>query len=450
MYLYIGGAASNSTGKFITVVVAHILCYILMLLCISHCYCYIIVEVLRDAQLHRLGKVRAKTLQELFTSASALIDTAIPNLDRYSSGRALNSVGAMEEINSSIQDTVEEEKHLNKFQYALMNEDYRPAFVTWSIDESTLENFVKSKLGCNDEFMDDLVQQLGNLRSIIYSKVDQNLRWDEPTCIQPMMELYVDYVLLKVHQFTNKPRIHVAAANKPQFDIKFTESNVKWTGQTDLYCSLTDVVNIYESVAIIEMKSPFDTNNLYNAKAQQPKQQLLGQAVGCFRSRPDRKKYTLSYLTDVFAISLLCHVQGCAYLSQRVVEPKAFCLRLLIMCCDISDEEWETLFPSEKVPVAVSDEAESSSSSTSYKALSTTKTTENDGDKGKRGTKKAKETKKRGIIGCDKEDERTRKFEDINNMLMWSDQRRNVVPFSVDALLKHNSVVQAGKLSTWK
>ena len=51
----------------------------------------------------------------------------------------------------------------------------------------------------------------------------------------------------------------------------------------------------------------------------------------------------LSFLTDLFALSVAYHVNGKVYLSRRVTDGKAFCLRLLLMCCNLSSDDWTKL-----------------------------------------------------------------------------------------------------------
>ena len=442
---------------------SNLLCFAFLLCCVAAVGAgYMDTDIVKDAQLHRLTKIKAKTLLKLFDSADQLIDTALPNLSTYASGRALDSMGAMEEMKSSNQDTLDGTKPLNKFRYALMGQN-RPMFITWPIDEIALENLIRFKFVHKsfDVFLADLVTQLVKLRSIIYAKTEQDMRWDETTSIQPMMELFVAYML---EQWSSRQpgatHLGVAAANKPQFDIAFKEGDTSWGGQTDLYCYLEESVdNIYESRAIIELKSPFDLNNLYHSKAVGPKQQLLGQAVGCFRGKQGAR-YILSYLTDIFAISVLCHVKGCAYLSRRITEPKAFCLRLLMMCWDITDDEWNSLFPSERSQVSIEDDTEVSIPPVATTSLGVAPnpnvTNVRNGVQNAKGGKSKSSNcktggKKCGVIGDDAEEERARRFEDITNMLQWSDARHDCT-LGVDMLAKHNSVGtnKVGKLSTWK
>ena len=77
---------------------------------------------------------------------------------------------------------------------------------------------------------------------------------------------------------------------------------------------------------------------------QQYNQQLIDQAVMCITEPPPpSRNYNLSYLTDMFALSVMYHVEGTAYLSKRVTDAKAFCMRLLLMCHEFSPDEWNKI-----------------------------------------------------------------------------------------------------------
>jgi hypothetical protein len=148
----------------------------------------------------------------------------------------------------------------------------------------------------------------------------------------------------------------VGPANIAAMDIDFTLGPYSWTGRTDLWCGPMSAPAINDSTANIEMKVPFDAKGgLYQSQALRPKQQLLGQAFGLWINKPSEKKYILSYLSDLFAISVLFYMEGFAYLSKRVVDPKSFCMRLLLICSDITIEEWRSLYTKNAIPVDLAD-----------------------------------------------------------------------------------------------
>ena len=71
--------------------------------------------------------------------------------------------------------------------------------------------------------------------------------------------------------------------------------------------------------------------------------------------------YHLSYLTDIFALSVMYHVDRKACLSTRVSDAKAFCLRLVLMCCGLNRDELESLIPAEMTNVDLEEEDDAES-----------------------------------------------------------------------------------------
>jgi hypothetical protein len=300
------------------------------------------------------------SLEDLFHKSSNITDTDILfdlNLDNYCSGElglVRDSFETTFEIttskSSTQKTTASGTKCLSKFQYADMDDYNRPKFVSWKINDHILKDIVKGKFtnGSFDDFLLDLTEQLDKLRSIIYCRyiLCSKRLWNETTHIQPMMQLFITY-LLKKWNVDENARLNVAPANLDKLSIKFSEVSINWSGKTDLYCFSNDSEDdIYNSKAVFEMKVPFDRKSLFHSKALQSKQQLLGQSVGLFRKQPKTEnRHTKSYLTDIFAISMLCYIKDVVYLAERVVDSKSFCLRLLLMCCELTNEEWEKLLP---------------------------------------------------------------------------------------------------------
>ena len=144
-----------------------------------------------------------------------------------------------------------------------------------------------------------------------------------------------------------------------------------WKGCTDLKCVRGTSTEINSATATLEMKVPFNSHDprLYHSTAIQPKQQLLGYAMGLLRSH--KRIDNLSYLTDCFALSVMYHVEGKAWLSKRVIDAKAFCLRILLMCCDLSTDEWRCLIPADSDCVDIGDDEDDEASSTSSKPTPT-------------------------------------------------------------------------------
>jgi hypothetical protein len=296
------------------------------------------------------------SLEDLLWKSSLLTDNIIPHdvMENYCSSRGdRNSFEVVGEISSAQQTTPSGKLNINTSKYAYMNAESRPNFSSFSFE------IVKDKFknGSFDDFISDLMIKLNKLRSIIYYKtcIDGGGLWSETTQIQ----LFIAYLFEKWYPYGSS-HLNIAPANKDSLSINFEESEDRWGGKADLHCfkSLNVNEDINKSKATFEVKFPFDTKSFYHSKAIQPKQQLLGQSVDLSRNKPSENLYTLSYLTDIFAISVLYHIEGIAYLSERVAEPKPFCLRLLLMCCELTIEEWNRLIPNELNEVDLIDDNE--------------------------------------------------------------------------------------------
>ena len=154
----------------------------------------------------------------------------------------------------------------------------------------------------------DLIEKLMRLRNIIYSiKVAKNLIdgavWSEMR-IQCMMMLFLNYTFsVCCNDLT------ATAANRNEIELKVPGDedhlDAIWKGYADLKCSHRDSTDFEESIATLEMKVPFNVSGskLFKSKALQPKQQLLGQAMGV--KQEHERPSDLSFLTDIVAISVL-------------------------------------------------------------------------------------------------------------------------------------------------
>ena len=236
--------------------------------------------------------------------------------------------------------------------------------------EDRLETTVKSKFPSLDfeNVLENFTSKLIRLRNIIYSikvvgGISDGAVWNEMR-IQCMMMLFLNYIFdVCFVDFV------VTAANNDEIELQVIDIDDQpavWKGTTDLKCSHRESTAISEATATLEMKMPFNNSDprLFKSKALQPKQQLLGQAMGL--------NSKLSYLTDIFAVSVMYHLNEGYYLSERVTDARKFCLRLLLMRCgDLSSEEWISLMDNDTCPVDLSDDdgAEQQVSSDSSVAL---------------------------------------------------------------------------------
>jgi hypothetical protein len=415
-------------------------------------------------------------LVDLLTSCNMLLRPITDNImARYISGRSSrDSTETVEEINNSStqQTSVGGGKKINKFKYSSMSELSRPIFLSFDFDENALEKLVQSKfLTARQDttfiiLMTDLTLKLTHLRSIIYSikwvdDVSSAAVWSENR-IQCIMELFLNYTLKA--WYGDPTTIEATAANAPVIEnlIEFTVTNpdgieVTWKGYSDLKCCHPGSPNICDAVATVEMKVPFANSDprLFHSKALQPKQQLLGQAIGLLQA--SSFDHTLSYLTDIFAISVMYHIQGKAYLSKRVTDAKAFCLRLLLMCCEISSSEWDSLLSAGMGTVDLDDDLTTLSEQTHDMELSgasssclsnfksnnqaagptiRSKAARNRGDGHQKTTKGIVAC---GTIGCEEEEAHQRRLADITNVRRWEARCFGNRYLDFDELQKHNN-----------
>jgi len=219
-----------------------------------------------------------------------------------------------------------------------------------------------------------------------------------------------------------------------------------WKGYTDIMtCRVGEMQYVDCAVSTIEMKVPFalHSSRLFHSGAAAPKQQLLGQAVGLLQTSTERT-HVLCYLTDIIALSVMYHVPGFAYLSERVVDARAFCLRLMLQCCDVTTEEWKTLLPSEDsavVQVSLIDDVEIEEAacaarprSRAVQSSSHHHATRSMGSATPSG--KTKSDVSCYMLGCEQQDARERRIADITNLQVWEAKcfSRGVPYLGVDAL----------------
>lgn len=269
-----------------------------------------------------------------------LTETEIPAefMLQYCNGRGTRtSLEAVKEINSSTAITsVNGGKKMNQFQYNSLPLEDRPNFMSFQFNEQQLEEFIIQKIPDRPTIVDDLALKLTNLRSIIYKVASERSGscWTEIR-IQAFMALFLNYTFKAVG-------INLAALDANGDPISYTTSdNVTWNGHPDLKCCDPNETLLESATATIEMKVSMRQSDprLFHSKALKPKQQLLCQALALLKGH----SHTLSYLTDIFAISVMYYVKGKACLSARVTDARMFCVRLLLMCSDVSAEDWDTL-----------------------------------------------------------------------------------------------------------
>lgn len=403
------------------------------------------------------------TLADLRESCSNLnIPPPALLLEQYcSAGSDRQSYLTVEDIVSSTQVTsVGGTKRLSTFDYSSISHSSRPDFLSFRFDEAKLKTFVESKLPPLDfdSVLLDLTEQLTMLRSIIYSikwvpEVGNDAVWNEKR-IHCMMALFLNYTFA-----TCNVEIKASAAgggNDNRIVLNTTShdgSSAVWNGFSDLKFSCDRSTNIEHATATLEMKVPFNTssNSLYRSRAVQPKQQLLGQAMGLLQKsllQKSGRPYNLSYLSDIFALSVMYHFENKAYLSERVTEVNAFCLRLLLICCgDLSPDEWNSLIPADTVTAALNDDDDtvslasnnlSSLNPQDYHPVALTRPFTRSQKKGG-GDHKGHVAC--GTFGCEEEEAHERRLADAADALRWEAKCDGFKYLGFYEMQQHNSIM---------
>ena len=340
------------------------------------------------------------------------------------------SAAAMEDIVSSTQaSSTGGTMVLNRFKYNEIPLWCRPDFLSFDFDENVLETFLSSKfplLSLRD-VLSDLAEKLAQLRCIINSikwvpGSSANARWSKPR-IQCMMMLFLHHTLEACAD-----RMEATVANRDEITLSLKlnsdpldERTLTWKGYADLKCCDQRLTVIGEACATFEMEVPFSRDGLFGSSALKPKQQLLGQAMGLRQASSASRIYNLAYLTDIFALSVMYHVEGKAYISKRVTDAKAFCLRLLLMCHNISLDEWKSLMLPGASAVDIGmvdsnvspiDPNSSRTRADEYNRPVTRSVMKSDGNEHARHVIY-------GTFGCEEEEAQERRQPDIAQMLRW-------------------------------
>lgn len=385
------------------------------------------------------------SLRDLLESCSKLTEKDVPVniLNEYCSARndrgSVNN--AMTEINSSsLHKSNAGTRKINTFTYSSMSLLERPIFLSFEFNEYNLEELVmKSYNGSEVQFqtfLTDLTVWLTGLRRIIYSikwveDVDPSAKWAEIR-VQGMMQLFLNAAFDGWFTNSDEGAILATAANSNLIEFSVTdpdEQEVQWSGYSDLKCGLLGS-DILSSTANVEMKVPF-TTSLFHSKGLKPKQQLLGQTIGLWKMTPtsDTPHHRLSFLTDVFALSVLYFNGKTAYLSKRVTSAREFCLRLLLMCCSLSEDTWENLMAEGgKMQVDLTDENEESEvrKDDSRQRGAVTRSQTGLATGGNKKMSEDREGDEENVMACntigreeEEEEAHERRLEELSAMLRW-------------------------------
>ena len=283
----------------------------------------------------------------LFIASFDLVKDTLPadELATYCNSQTnRDSTAVVESIASSTRVTSDNVRNqLSAFQFSSILIQNQPELFSFQFTEVYLKHVVMSKLSQLQDFESvllGLVQKLSRVRCLIYAVyMANNLENVKELRAQCMMYLFLEDIFR-----TCEIAMRASAAQGDDIVLNVdTDSDeiITINGFTDLKCCPNRSTDIRDAIATIEMKRPFSKKGLYKTPAFQPKQQFIGQALALMQMAPDASK--LSFLTDVFALSVAYHVNGKVYLSRRVTDGKAFCLRLLLMCCNLSSDDWTKL-----------------------------------------------------------------------------------------------------------
>jgi hypothetical protein len=384
------------------------------------------------------------TLDALLGTFPILASTAIPVefMSRYCNGRGNgSSEEAAQEINSSTMITsVNGGKKMNQFQYSSLPLEDRPSFMSFQFNEQQLETFVFEKFRNCSTIVEDLALKLTHLRSIIYRvAIETNEQCWSETRIQAFMALFLNSTFEAVN-------CNLRALDANRIPISYvTSDGVTWNGYSDLMCCDPTSRSLESAAATIEMKVPIRSSDprLFHSKALKPKQQLLCQALALL----DNRTHTLSYLTDIFAISVMYYVEGKACLSARVTDAKLFCIRLLLMCIDVSAEEWASLLsPHEMVAVNLEEEDDEAapnnvphvavfpSSKVAKESSSSAPRTRS------QSGKRCDNVAKIALSFVDEEEAHSRRLSDFTNYQHWEAKVLGHTYFGIKELRQHNEL----------
>jgi hypothetical protein len=247
-------------------------------------------------------------------------------------------------------------------------------------------------------------------------------------------------VVVKLPEAIGPDEVAVAAVAELSETIGI---DVVWKGYADLKCCNSQLTGIDEAYATFEMKVPFSKDGLYGSAAPQQKQQLLGQAMGLRQSQSASSIYNLLYLTDIFALSVMYHIEGKAYLSKRVTDAKAFCMRLLLMCHNFSPDEWDTLIlaGASAVDIHMVDCNVSPINSNRFNTRAHGRTGPvTRSEKNSDGNENAHRAIY-GTIGCEEEEAQERRQADIADVLRWEAKCLGYKYLGDQEMKQHNSIV---------
>ena len=362
------------------------------------------------------------------------------------SGR--QSIDTIKLILSTVRSTsVVATKELSKFLYISLPESRRPDFLSFNIDEVALERMMVSKFPSINfhQVLNVFTEKLSQLRSIIYGcmqSVEVSMREMRVQCI---FQLFLTDLFKAC-----APSMEVSAANRDSIELRVTDRDdqeVQWNGFTDLKCTNKDTTEIKTATATIEMKVPFNQDGLYKTEALQPKQQLLGCAMGLNEMtliELGHAEHKLSYLTDLFAISFMYYIDKKAYVSKRVTDTKGYCLRLLLMCCgDLSVMEWAELLGVEGQPIIVEDindtvHPPSNIGPSAYPSATArgpvTCSLNNCG-----GT--VEKQVARGTFRCEEEEKRERDLAEYTHAMRWQAKLQGYKYLGFDDMSQHSSIM---------
>ena len=295
------------------------------------------------------GRSLPTTLHKLLEQCTLLVQP-IPEsvLSSYCERRSdRTSAAAVAAIVSSTQVTsAQGTRKLNKFRLSDIYVGSRPHFVSVSLDLALLRSMVRPMFPGGEEAFDSFMvqrcQELSRVRAIIYSIKSDVLGLSDSAVwlefrVQCIMQLYLNHFLSEWGV-----GLTVQPANTDFLEFTLLNNNQDeetWRGAADLKC--VDGLNKEHSTLEIKVPFAFSDPRLYHSKALQPKQQLLGQAIGYCKAKGCP---VLSYLTDLVAMSVMWFDGETAYLSQRVTYEEGFCLKLTLMCCNFDVDKLCRLF----------------------------------------------------------------------------------------------------------
>ena len=227
----------------------------------------------------------------------------------------------------------------------------------WKLEESRLDRVLlkrlfRGKQAKLEAFVCEIVPLVKLFRAICYQYatmpatlgmlprvIGQNANHiDEVKYFQPLFEIFLEHVLLELHQYNRTHKVHLTGANRTILsrEVYFGDALRAFCGTTDIAISGKDAAaDPDEWISMIELKSPF--KQLFHSAGNSRKEQLIGQLFAMTQKRTSM----IGGLTDLFTIVLVLANNNNSYNMTKTVvdEPNLYIKYLLLLCFELDEDD---------------------------------------------------------------------------------------------------------------